>query len=69
MEKMPKPYVNHLGRRHQVVRMLWDATWLLCKVVAAVGGIRVEEFLVAGVRRKDCTYRKDLFFRKGLFPR
>lgn len=25
-----KPYVNHLGRRHQVARMLWDATWLLC---------------------------------------
>lgn len=25
-----KPYVNHLGRRHQVVRMLWDVTWLLC---------------------------------------
>lgn len=25
-----KPYVNHLGRRHQIVRMLWDVTWLLC---------------------------------------
>lgn len=27
---MTEPYVNHLGRRHQVVRMLWTMTWALC---------------------------------------
>lgn len=24
------PYVNHLGRRHQLVRLLWTATWTVC---------------------------------------
>ena len=24
-----KPYVNHLGRKHQVTRMLWSITWVL----------------------------------------
>lgn len=24
-----KPYVNHLGRKHQVTRMLWSITWAL----------------------------------------
>ena len=23
------PYVNHLGRRHQLIRMLWSITWTL----------------------------------------
>lgn len=27
---MNKPYTNHLGRKHQVVRMLWTVTWALC---------------------------------------
>ena len=26
---MNKPYENHLGRKHQIVRMLWTITWTL----------------------------------------
>ena len=27
---MNKPYENRLGRRHQLIRMLWSVTWALC---------------------------------------
>lgn len=27
---MNSKYVNHLGRRHQFIRMLWSFTWSLC---------------------------------------
>lgn len=65
-----KPYVNHLGGEASGgADALGCDLAAVCKVVATIGGIRVEEFLVAGVWGKDCTYRKGLFFRKGLFPR
>lgn len=27
---MESKYVNHLGRKHQVVRLIWSCTWTLC---------------------------------------
>lgn len=27
---MNSPYVNHLGRKHQMIRLLWQVTWTLC---------------------------------------
>ena len=27
---MKSKYINHLGRKHQIVRLLWTLTWAIC---------------------------------------
>lgn len=27
---MEKPYINQLGRKHQIIRMLWSVVWTMC---------------------------------------
>lgn len=44
---MEKPYVNHLGRKHQVVRLLWSLSWgLLASWIPRSIGLGWKRFLL-----------------------
>ena len=44
---MNKKYVNHLGRRHQIIRLVWNCAWaLLCRWLPRSAGSGWKRFVL-----------------------